>query len=81
MEHVIAVYEENHGLLGIAKDYKHAVDFLIEEDFLDLDLEIDESGTTLSEQGITEEKIKKMSLIEFNQLYDGHLYLVIEKVH
>lgn len=81
MEHVIAVYEENHGLLGIAKDYKHAVDFLIEEDFLDLDLEMTFCGPTFAERGITIEKIKKMSLIEFNKLFDGFFHFSIEKVH
>ena len=82
MENVIAVFEENHGLLGIASDYEHAVNLLIDEGFLDLDcLEWDEYGTSFLEHGITLEKIKKMSLKEFNKLFSGFYNFSLEKVH
>lgn len=81
MENVIIVFEENHGLLGIAKNYGRAINLLVEDDWLDLDcLEYDECSSFL-EHGITLEKVKKMSLEEFNELFDGYFHLVLEKVH
>ena len=35
MKTVICIHEDNHGLIGIAKDYKSAIDFLIREEWLD----------------------------------------------
>lgn len=32
---VIQIHEDNHGLIGIAKDYKYAINFLINEGWLD----------------------------------------------
>lgn len=81
MENVIAVFEENHGLLGIARDYEHAVDLLIDEGF-DLDcLEWDDYGTSFLEHGITLEKIKKMSLEEFNTIFSGFYNFSLEKIY
>ena len=82
MENVIAVFEENYGLLGIARDYEHAVDLLIDEGFLDLDCFYwNDYGTSFLEHGITLEKIKKMSLKEFNTIFSGFYNFSLEKVH
>ena len=80
MENVIAVFEENHGLLGIARDYEHAINLLIDEGFLDLDC-FEWDGTSSLEHGITLEKIKKMSLKEFNTIFSGFYNLSLEKIH
>ena len=80
MENVIAVFEENHGLLGIARDYEHAVDLLIDEGFLDLDC-FEWDGASSLEHGITLEKIKKMSLKEFNTIFSGFYNFSLEKIH
>lgn len=34
MKNVICISEENHGIIGLAKDIKSAVDFLIEKDWV-----------------------------------------------
>ena len=37
---VITINEDNHGFLGVAKDYKSAIQFLIEEDWINEATEI-----------------------------------------
>ena len=37
---VVVIYEENHGFIGLAKDYDAAIDFLMEEGWLDGSTEI-----------------------------------------
>lgn len=31
---IVVINEENHGLLGVAKDYDSAIDFLVRDDWL-----------------------------------------------
>ena len=33
-DRVIVISEENHGFIGVAKDLRHAINFLIEEDWI-----------------------------------------------
>jgi hypothetical protein len=40
MEKVYCIYEDNHGMIGIAKDYSSAIDGLVKEKWLDNDTEI-----------------------------------------
>ena len=35
MKTVILIEEENHGIIGVAKDYSSVVDFLVNEGWLD----------------------------------------------
>ena len=37
---VITIFEENHGIIGAAKDYKSAIKFLVKENWLDENTEI-----------------------------------------
>ena len=39
MKKVICIHEDNHGLIGIAKDYKSAIDFLVREEWLTDEIE------------------------------------------
>lgn len=32
---IVVINEENHGLLGVARDYISAIDFLVRDDWLD----------------------------------------------
>jgi hypothetical protein len=34
MDKVICIFEENHGFIGVAKDYRHAINFLIEKNWI-----------------------------------------------
>ena len=40
MQIIITIQEDNHGLIGIAKNYFSAIDFLIDEDWLDGNFEL-----------------------------------------
>ena len=35
MQTVVLIEEKNHGMIGVAKDYPSAVDFLVNENWLD----------------------------------------------
>lgn len=64
---VIHIYEDNHGLIGVAKDYKSAIDFLIEKDWIDEDTEIEEDWTVEMAFGKDwKNKIKDFSIKKFN---------------
>ena len=75
MKTVICIHEENHGLIGVAKDYKSAIDFLIREEWLDCYLRlIDES-----ENDIT--IIRQWDNVDkFNDEFDEMLYLKVMEV-
>ena len=69
MKTVICIHEDNHGLIGIAKDYKSAIDFLIREEWLDCNSDND---ITIIRQWDNVDKL--------NDEYEGIFYLEIMKV-
>lgn len=80
---VIVIEEDNHGMIGIAKDYESAIDFLLKDNWLNLEFEImDENGNwvTLENSDISIEDIKKMDIDEFNKFFEGYFYLSIDTV-
>lgn len=81
---VILIHEDNHGLLGVAKDYENAIDYLIQNQWLNTDTEVystkKEEYTSLRELKITIENIRKMGIDKFNELFDGVLYLDVDNV-
>ena len=78
----IAINEENHGLVGIAKDYSSAIDFLIADEWLDgyfrvYPLGEDNPLYERIEDAYGEnwaEKIKSFSEEEIDELFDGSFY-------
>ena len=40
MRYVYLIEEENHGMIGVAKDYSSAIDFLVDSDWLDGKFEV-----------------------------------------
>lgn len=80
MKRVCCVYEENHGMIGVAKDFSSAIDCLIEQDWLDGNTELvdeDENLFTVEDK-IGEEwldKIKKWDITTFNIFFEGYLWI------
>ena len=69
MKTVICIHEDNHGLIGIAKDYKSAIDFLIREEWLDCN---NDNDIII---------IRKWDNIDkFNDEFEGRFYLEVMKV-
>ena len=80
---VIVIYNDINEIVGIAKDYESAINFLLDNHFLDSEFEImDEEyrWTPLKDLNISIEDIKQMSINEFNELFDDLFYLDIETV-
>jgi len=68
---VICIYEDNHGLIGIAKDYTSAIKYLIDgTDWLDED-EITDEGLSVGEKfgENWKESIYNLGIKEFNDIF------------
>lgn len=83
MDYVICIYEESHGLIGIAADYLAAIDFLIKEQWLDNDTEITDEeipvGEKFGEKWV--EAIESLEPKKFNDIFFERFYLEEEKIY
>lgn len=80
---VIVIYNDINEIVGIAKDYESAVNFLFDNHLLDSEFEVmDEEykWIPLKDLNISIEDIKQMSIDEFNDFFDDLFYLDIETV-
>lgn len=81
---VILIHEDNHGLLGVAKDYESAIDYLIQDKWLDVDREVydteKDTFVPLRELNITIDDIRALDIDKFNELFDQCFYLDVENV-
>ena len=86
---VIIIKEEDHGLIGIADSIIHAIDFLINENWLNEYTDVfqyagDDKWTESSIKerfGVSWEKIiKQFNLEELNEVFDGGFYFSEETV-
>lgn len=80
---VILINEDNHGLIGVAKDYESAIDCLLQNDWLNSSLEVmdeDYNCNTLKDLNISIDDIKQMDIDKFNEFFDGIFYLDVDKV-
>lgn len=66
---VIVIYKD-YEMIGIAKDYESAINFLFDNYFL----------VPLKDLNISIENIKQMDIDKFNELFDDLFYLDIETV-
>ena len=87
MQTVILIEEDNHGVIGVAKDYPSAIDCLVNENWLDENFEFYDGnyGTTKT---ILEDLGKEWKSIilswdteKFNEYFDCLFYLKIEGVY
>lgn len=80
MKKVIVMVDEEYRLLGVAEDYKHAVNVLMDNHFLEFNCCHAKGGLTFNEYGITLEDVQKMSIEEFNELFCEYFELTTEEV-
>lgn len=88
MQTVVTIQEDNHGLIGIAKDYLSAIDFLVNENWLDEKFEVWVDNEDYLTQSIKDklgknwkEIISTWNTEQFNNYFEGNFYLVIEEVY
>lgn len=80
---VILIHEDSHGLLGVAKDYKSAIDCLIQYQWLSNKTEVLnslEEVVTLEELNLDIEAILEWDIEAFNDFFDGIFFLDIDTV-
>ena len=89
MQYVITIQENNHGLIGIAKDYPSAIDFLVNEDWLDGNFEVWVDNKINLIQTL-EDHLGELWYVairdewnteQFNIFFEGSFCLTIEKVY
>ena len=85
---VITIEEDNHGLIGIAKDYKSAVQFLVDSDWLDDRFEVFVDTEEYLTQSIQEHLGENWLAVvlgwnrtKFNEFFEGCFCLTVEKVY
>ena len=78
---IIIIHEDNHGVLGVAKDYDSAIDFLVQNKWLTTDTEVlnsIEELVPLKELGLDIETIRSWDTEAFNDFFDGIFYLDVD---
>ena len=88
MQTVVLIKEDNHGQIGVAKDYPSAIDFLINQGWFDESFEVWVDNEDYLTQTIKEdlgEEWKEVVLSwdteTFNTYFEGYFYLTIEDVY
>lgn len=78
---VIIIHEDNHGVIGVAKDYESAINCLLQNQWLNNEIEVlnsIEEWTTLKELGLDIGTIKKWDIEAFNDFFAGIFYLDVD---
>lgn len=88
---VIEIHEDNHGLIGIAKNYKSALDFLLNNHWIEDNTEVwsgvyvsPENGWKSLCQELGEDWFDKMcswNIENFNDYWDGSFMLIETEVY
>ena len=88
MQTVILIEEDNHGLIGVAKDYSSAIDFLVNENWLDENFEVRVDNEDYLIQTIKDklgenwkEVVLSWDTVQFSNFFDGSFYLTTEAVY
>ena len=82
-ETVILIIEENHGIIGIAKDFSSAIDFLFNNDWMTPETELynpfddttESDWVSFEKYNLSKEGLKKCGLEIFNDLFDSVFFL------
>ena len=81
---IVIIHEDNHGVLGVAKDYDSAIDFLVQNQWLTTDVEVlnsIEEFVPIKELGLDIETIRSWDIEAFNDFFDGIFYLDVDCLH
>ena len=88
MQTVVLIEEDNHGQIGVAKDYPSAIDFLVNQGWLDESFEVWVDNEDYLTQTIKEdlgeewkEVVLSWDIETFSNYFEGCLYLTIEEVY
>ena len=89
MQTVVLIEEDNHGQIGVAKDYPSAIDFLINQHWLNDEYQVWVDNESALNVPLVEHLGKSWQTIikdewnteEFNNFFDGSFYLTIEDVY
>ncbi len=82
-ETVILIVEENHGIIGIAKNFSSAIDFLYDNNWMTPETELynpfddtaESDWVCFEKYNLTKEDLKKCGLEIFNDLFDSVFFL------
>jgi hypothetical protein len=89
MKMVCLIEEDNHGMIGIAKDYPSAIDFLVDSNWLDGKFEVWVDNEISLTQTL-EDHLGELWYVairdewdteQFNNFFNGSFYLTIEGVY
>lgn len=78
---IIIIHKDNHGVLGVAKDYDNAINFLVQEQWLTTDIKVlnsIEELVSLKELGLDIETIRSWDIEAFNDFFEGIFYLDVD---
>lgn len=83
MKQVITIEEDNHGLIGLAETYSDAIDFLITENWLGGNTELNEFHTIKDNLGELWEILirDEWDVEEFNNFFSGMFFLCVEPIY
>lgn len=71
---IVVIHEECHGMIGLAYNYQRAIAFLWKEDWFD-------EEEMLAQWGVNWlERIKRWSIDDFNEEFDGCFQLEIREI-
>ncbi len=82
-ETVILIIEENHGIIGIAKSFSSAIDFLYDNNWMTPETELynpfddtaESDWVCFEKYNLSKEDLKKCGLEIFNDLFDSVFFL------
>ena len=82
-ETVILIIEENHGIIGIAKSFSSAIDFLYDNNWMTPETELynpfddtaESDWVCFEKYNLTKEDLKKCGIEIFNDLFDSVFFL------
>lgn len=86
MKTAVVIYEDNHGMVGLAVDYESAIDFLVSNEWLlpTTELLLDDNSISTVEEDLGEnwlQLIRLWPMKVFNNYFDGLLYLSIKNIY
>lgn len=86
MKTAVVIYEDNHGMVGLAVDYESAIDFLLLNKWLSptMELLLEDNSIATVEEDLGEnwlQLIRSWTMKAFNNYFDGCLYLDIERIY
>lgn len=82
-ETVILIIEENHGIIGVAKNFSSAIDFLYDNNWMTPETELynpfddtaESDWISFAKYNLSKEDLKKCGLEIFNDLFDSVFFL------